>query len=45
VEARSDSGETRSFGVTARLDNQTDVRYVEEGGVLPLVLRQMMASG
>jgi aconitase A len=29
--------------VISRLDNATDVEYMRHGGVLPLVLRQLMA--
>jgi aconitase A len=31
------------FTVVCRLDNQTDVDYLRHGGVLPMVLRQLMA--
>ena len=44
VEARDDAGVTQRFGVVCRLDNQTDVEYLRHGGVLPMVLRQLMAS-
>jgi aconitate hydratase len=44
VEARSDDGQTRTFGVLARLDNQTDVEYLRHGGVLNMVLRQLMQA-
>ncbi|MDQ6883772.1 MAG: aconitate hydratase AcnA [Candidatus Dormibacteraeota bacterium] len=43
VEARSDGGTSRRFTVTSRLDNQTDVDYLRHGGVLPMVLRDLMA--
>ncbi|MDQ6710684.1 MAG: aconitate hydratase AcnA [Candidatus Dormibacteraeota bacterium] len=43
VEATSDGGEGRRFSVTCRLDNQTDVDYLRHGGVLPMVLRELMA--
>ncbi len=42
VEARSDDGRTKTFKVLARLDNQTDVEYLRHGGVLNMVLRQLM---
>jgi aconitate hydratase len=45
VEARSEDGSTRTFAVVARLDNSTDVEYLRHGGVLPMVLRQLMAAG
>jgi aconitase A len=30
--------------VVCRLDNETDVAYLRHGGVLPMVLRQLMAQ-
>jgi aconitate hydratase len=44
VVARSDDGSTLEFEVTARLDGAADVEYYRHGGILPMVLRQMMAS-
>ena len=44
VEARGDDGAAKPFSVVCRLDNQTDVEYLRHGGVLPLVLRQLMAA-
>ena len=41
VEARGD-GSVKRFGVIARLDNETDLEYLRQGGVLPAVLRQLM---
>jgi len=41
VEARAD-GSPKRFGVVARLDNDTDVEYLRQGGVLQTVLRQLM---
>jgi aconitase A len=32
----------KRFRVVARLDNETDVQYLRQGGVLPTVLRQLM---
>ena len=43
VDVESPDGSTRSFSVTARLDNQTDVDYLRHGGVLPMVLRELMS--
>jgi aconitate hydratase len=43
VEAAGDHGAPRRFAVISRLDNDTDVGYLRHGGVLPLVLRQLMA--
>ena len=42
VEVLEEGGATRSFEVTARLDNDTDVEYLRHGGVLPMVLRDLM---
>jgi aconitate hydratase len=42
VEARADDGQAKRFTVSCRLDNQTDVEYLRHGGVLPMVLRQLM---
>jgi aconitate hydratase len=42
VEVEDERGATRSFEVTARLDNDTDVEYLRHGGVLPMVLRDLM---
>jgi len=44
VDAASDTGARQRFTVVCRLDNQTDVEYLRHGGVLPMVLRQLMAS-
>jgi aconitate hydratase len=43
VSARGDNGTERKFAVSCRLDNETDVEYLRHGGVLPMVLRQLMA--
>ena len=43
VEAKADDGSSRRFTAVCRLDNQTDVEYLRHGGVLPMVLRQLMA--
>ncbi len=42
VEAHGDRG-VRTFRVHARLDNETDVEYLRHGGILPMVLRHLMA--
>ena len=42
VEARADDGTVKQFSVVSRLDNQTDVDYLRHGGVLPMVLRDLM---
>jgi len=44
VEASGAMGGSKRFTVVCRLDNQTDVEYLRHGGVLPMVLRQVMAS-
>ena len=43
VEATAAEGGAKRFTVVCRLDNQTDVEYLRHGGVLPMVLRQLMA--
>jgi aconitate hydratase len=42
VEAIADDGKTRRFTATCRLDNHTDVDYLRHGGILPMVLRELM---
>jgi aconitate hydratase len=42
VEVEGLDGVKKSFAVTARLDNDTDVEYLRHGGVLPMVLRDLM---
>ena len=44
VEAAANGSAGRRFTVSCRLDNQTDVAYLRHGGVLPMVLREMMAA-
>ena len=44
VVAVDDGGKQTSFHARARVDNQTEVRYLHHGGILPLVLRQLMAN-
>lgn len=43
VARREDSGEV-AFEARCRLDAPTEVRYYSEGGILPAVLRKMLAS-
>ena len=43
VNVESPDGARRTFEVTARLDNATDLEYLRHGGVLPMVLRDLMA--
>jgi aconitate hydratase len=42
VARRDDGGEVR-FEVTVRLDSETDLGYYRHGGILQMVLRQLMA--
>jgi aconitate hydratase len=42
VDVEGPDGTGKSFAVTARLDNDTDVEYLRHGGVLPMVLRDLM---
>ncbi len=44
VEART-GDQVKRFKTVARLDNDTETLYMRHGGVLNLVLRQLMASG
>jgi aconitate hydratase A / 2-methylisocitrate dehydratase len=44
VEARRADGSTTTFAARCRLDSETDVEYLRHGGILQLVLRQLMAS-
>jgi aconitate hydratase len=44
VVARSENGETTTFRTHARVDNDTEVGYLHHGGILPLVLRELIAK-
>ena len=44
VEAADDEGHARKFTVHARVDNETEVRYLHHGGILPLVLRELISK-
>src|SRR5437868_10367598 len=44
VTAVAEDGSSTSFHARARVDNQTEVRYLHQGGILPLVLRQLIAK-
>ncbi len=44
VEAARPSGEVVRFEVLARVDDPIDVEYIKNGGVLSLVLREMLAG-
>jgi aconitase A len=39
----SDDGKTRRFTTISRVDNETEVGYMHHGGILPLVLRELIA--
>jgi len=44
VEAATDDGEIKRFTTRARVDNETEVGYLHHGGILPLVLRELIAK-
>jgi aconitate hydratase len=44
VEAAADDGATKVFEVLARVDSPADAEYLRHGGILPLVLRRMIAA-
>ena len=44
VEAESDEGKKTVFKTRSRVDNDTEVGYMHHGGVLPLVLRELIAK-
>ena len=44
VRAQSDDGHVITFTARARVDNETELGYLHNGGILPLVLRQLIAS-
>ena len=44
VEAVGDDGKVRRFTTHARVDNETEVDYLHHGGILPLVLRELIAK-
>ncbi|GIV13006.1 MAG: hypothetical protein KatS3mg021_1288 [Fimbriimonadales bacterium] len=43
VRARKPDGSERTFQVLARVDTPIEVEYYRHGGILPMVLRKMMA--
>ena len=42
VEALADDGKRTTFKTHSRVDNETEVGYLQHGGILPLVLRDLM---
>ncbi|MDQ2943387.1 MAG: aconitate hydratase AcnA [Candidatus Dormibacteraeota bacterium] len=44
VEAVSDDGKKTTFKTHSRVDNETEVGYMHHGGILPLVLRELIAG-
>src|SRR5437660_10347791 len=44
VEVTSDEGKVTRFAAGARADNETEVAYLHHGGILPLVLRELIAK-
>ncbi len=45
VSATSEDGSTKSFEVLCRVDTAIEAEYYRHGGLLPYVLRQMIAQG
>ncbi|MFI5282143.1 MAG: aconitate hydratase AcnA [Candidatus Dormibacterales bacterium] len=45
VEAVADDGKKTSFTAHARVGNPTEVSYLHQGGILPLVLRELIQRG
>jgi aconitate hydratase len=44
VEAEADDGKKTVFKTHSRVDNDTEASYMHHGGVLPLVLRELIAT-
>ena len=44
VRARGDDGHEKTFTVTARLDTPVEVDYYKHGGILPFVVRNLVAK-
>jgi aconitate hydratase len=44
VNAAGDDGKEITFKTHARVDNQTEVGYLHHGGILPLVLRELIGT-
>jgi aconitate hydratase len=45
VSAVSAGGKRVTFSVAVRIDTPQEIRYYEHGGILPYVLRQLLAGG
>ena len=43
VVATGEDGQSTTFTTRARVDNETEIGYLHNGGILPLVLRELMA--
>jgi aconitate hydratase len=43
VHAVTDDGRETTFSARARVDNETEIGYLHNGGILPLVLRELIA--
>jgi aconitate hydratase len=43
VEVQGEDGQAKRFKTHARVDNETEVEYLHHGGILPLVLRELIA--
>jgi aconitate hydratase len=43
VEAAGEDGKAKKFTTLCRIDNETEVGYMHHGGILPLVLRELIA--
>lgn len=44
MEATSYDGKVTRFVTRARVDNETEVGYLHHGGILPLVLRELIGK-
>ena len=44
VEVQREDGTSLSFEATVRIDAEAEVEYYRNGGILPMVLRQMLAA-
>jgi aconitate hydratase len=45
VEAAGEDGQVKRFRAVARVENTTEVEYFRHGGVLTMVLRELMSTG